>query len=381
MTDTPHAAPAALPGMLVREGDTPDLSLVDSVTLAQVLSAAEILRGAAHRTPVMTSRTLDAMVSDASGTATRVHLKCENFQRVGAFKFRGAYHALSRLDDDTKRRGVLTYSSGNHAQGLACAAALLGIPATIVMPKNAPAVKLAATRAYLANAPDGPTVPSGVIEYDPDEAVREVFGRQIAEERGLVVIPPYDHPDIIAGQGTATLELIEDAGALDDLFVCCGGGGLLSGAAVTAKALLPGVRVVGVEPELADDAARSFRSGKLCMVRNPQTIADGTRTPSMGRYTFPLVRTHVDDIATVSEAKIARATLFMMERMKLVVEPSGALGVAGLLQAAASGALSLPASGGHERRVGVIVSGGNLDLAMMPELRRLAATAGSDAPA
>ncbi|MEM1071791.1 MAG: threo-3-hydroxy-L-aspartate ammonia-lyase [Planctomycetota bacterium] len=321
----------------------PDLSLVQAVTLEDVVDAASTIAPHVRRTPVMTSRTLDAM---AGGTLL---LKCESFQRVGAFKFRGACNALSRLPDGAA--GVLAYSSGNHAQGVALASALLGVRAVIVMPSNAPDVKLAATRGYLER---GGVDGSEVVLYDPETTVREMLGAELAEERGLVVIPPYDHPHIIAGQGTAALELIEDHGSLDALYVCCGGGGLLSGCAVAAKALHSGCRVVGVEPAMADDAAMSFRTGRLHAVRNPATIADGARTPSLGRYTFPLVRAHADDIVTVGEDAIRSAMRLAFERLKLVVEPAGALALAGVLR-----------SDQHQRvrgkRVGVIVSGGNVD--------------------
>lgn len=308
-----------------------------AVTYADVRAAAERLDGVARRTPVMTSRTVDAR------TGATVFFKCENLQRTGAFKFRGAYHAISRLSADVRRRGVLTYSSGNHAQAVALAGRLLDVRATIIMPQHAPAVKLAATRGYGAE----------VILYDPDEVTREALGAQIAEERGLPIIPPYDHPDVVAGQGTAGQELIEDAGGLDALLVCCGGGGLLSGCALAADALAPGCRVIGVEPSLADDATRSFHTGTLHTVRNPATIADGARTPSLGRITFPLVRHYVDDMVTVSEDAIRRAMRFLWERMKLVVEPTGALAAAALFEGAA---------GVRGARVGVLLSGGNVDL-------------------
>ncbi|MEO1534262.1 MAG: threo-3-hydroxy-L-aspartate ammonia-lyase [Planctomycetota bacterium] len=319
----------------------PDFSLVGAVTFDDVVAAAETIRAHAIRTPVMTSRTLDERVG------ATVQLKCESFQRVGAFKFRGACNAISRLDDDAA--GVLAYSSGNHAQGVALASALLRKRAVIVMPENAPAVKLAATRGYLEQ---GGIEGSRVVTYDPQTTVREELGAEIAEREGLTVIPPYDHPHVIAGQGTAAMELIEDHGPLDALFVCVGGGGLLSGSAIAVKAMNPACRVIGVEPELADDAARSFRDRTLHTVRNPPTIADGARTPQMGRYTFPLVLTHVDDIITVSDDELRHEMRFCFERMKLVVEPSGVLGLAGLLRERSSF---------EGRRVGVIISGGNVD--------------------
>ena len=308
-----------------------------AVAYDDVAAAAARLDGIANRTPVMTSRTLDARVGAS------VFCKCENFQRTGAFKFRGAYNALSQLSPDPQQRGVLTYSSGNHAQAVALAGQLLGIPTTIIMPDDAPAVKLAATRGYGAE----------VILYDREEITREALARQISQERGLPIIPPYDHPHIVAGQGTAAKELIEETGPLDVLLVCCGGGGLLSGSALSAKALAPSCRVVGVEPAQADDATRSFHSGQLHTVHNPDTIADGARTPSLGTITFPLVLHYVDDMVTVSEAAIRRAMHFLWERMKLVVEPTGALAVAALLDQVVVA---------PEARTGLLISGGNVDL-------------------
>lgn len=309
-----------------------------------VASAAERLKGVAHRTPVMTSRTLN----DAVGAT--VFLKCESFQRAGAFKFRGAFNALSRLSDEEKRRGVLTYSSGNHAQAVALASRLLGIRATVVMPQNAPAPKRLGTEGYGAE----------IVAYDPEGASREEIAARIQGETGAVLIPPFDHPDVIAGQGTSAMELFEEVGPLDALYVPCGGGGLLSGCGLAAKRLSPDCRVVGVEPELADDATRSFRTGTLHTVRNPPTIADGARTPSLGTITFPLVRSLVDDMTTVSEAEIVNATLFLWERMKLVVEPTGALGLAAVRR----GSPQL-----QGKRVGVVLSGGNVDPGLLAALR------------
>ncbi|MGH9465194.1 MAG: threo-3-hydroxy-L-aspartate ammonia-lyase [Thermoanaerobaculia bacterium] len=309
------------------------------VRFEDVVAAAQRLAAVVHRTPVLGSRAL------AERAGAEVRLQCENFQRVGAFKIRGAYNALSRLAEEERRRGVLAFSSGNHAQGVALAGRLLGIATAIVMPENAPAVTLAATRGYGAE----------VILYDPDETVREELATRLQAERGSVVIPPYDHPDIIAGQGTVAIELFEQAGELDFLLVPCGGGGLLSGCAVTAKQVAPRCRVVGVEPEAADDATRSFTSGVLQTVASPSTIADGTRTPSLGKLTFPLVLEHVDAMVTVSEKAIAEAVRFLFERTKLVVEPSGALGVAALLEG------KVEVAG----RVGIVLSGGNVDGAVM----------------
>ena len=308
-----------------------------AVTYDDVAAAAERLNGIANRTPVMTSRTLDARVGAS------VFCKCENFQRAGAFKFRGAYNALSQLSPAQQQRGVLTYSSGNHAQAVALAGRLLGIPTTIIMPDDAPAVKLAATRGYDAE----------VILYHRQEITREALARQLGQERGLPIIPPYDHPHIVAGQGTAAKELFEETGTLDLLLVCCGGGGLLSGSALAAKALAPSCRVVGVEPAQADDATRSFHSGQLHTVHNPDTIADGARTPSLGTITFPLVLHYVDDMVTVSDEAIRRAMHFLWERMKLVVEPTGALAVAALLDQAVVA---------PDARIGLLISGGNIDL-------------------
>jgi threonine dehydratase len=305
--------------------------------LDAIRDAAQTIHGVARRTPTMTCRTLD----ERAGAS--VVLKCENFQRTGSFKFRGAYHAMSRLGQDERARGVLTFSSGNHAQALALAGRLLGAPVTVVMPHDAPPVKREATIQYGAE----------VVLYDKDETTREELGSRLAEERGLTIIPPYDHVHIVAGQGTVALEMIEDAGALDLLLVCLGGGGLLSGCAVAAKALLPACRVIGVEPELADDGARSFRTRTLQRVHNPPTIADGARTPSLGKVTFPLILEWVDEVVTVSEDAILDATRFLWERAKLVVEPTGALATAALL----SGAVQA-----RGLRVGAIVSGGNADL-------------------
>ncbi len=307
-----------------------------------VKAAQKRLEGQAHVTPVMTSRTLDQL------TGARIYLKCENFQRMGAFKFRGAYNAMAQLTEDQKKRGVITYSSGNHAQAVALVGRLLGINTTVVMPNNAPAIKRAATRAYGA----------GVIEYDPEEATREQIARDLSAKHGYTMVPPYDHLDIVAGQGTAAMEMFEELNTLDMLLVPCGGGGLLSGSAVAARGMDPDCRVIGIEPELADDATKSFRTGKLHTVNNPATIADGTRTPSLGQVTFPLVREYVADMKTVSETAIIEAVRFLFYRMKLVVEPSGALGVAALLSAAVSA----------KGRAGVILSGGNIDGATMKQI-------------
>ena len=311
-------------------------------TLDSVREAATRLKGVAHRTPVMTSRTLNERVG------AEVFVKCENFQRMGAFKFRGAYNAMSKLSPEERRRGVLTFSSGNHAQATALTGRLLGIPTTIIMPSNAPRAKLEATRGYGAE----------VIQYEPAEESREEMAAALKKERGMTLIPPFDHPDVVAGQGTAVLELLEDVGPLDLVLAPCGGGGLLSGCALAAKSV-EGCSVVGVEPELGDDATRSFHSGELQRVHNPPTIADGLRTPSLGTVTWPLVREHVSDMVTVTESQIVEAMRFYWTRMKLVVEPSGAVPLAALLDR----------DDLHGRgRVGVVISGGNVDLALAATL-------------
>ena len=308
----------------------------------RVKAARERLQGYANITPVMTSRFLNQSVG------AEVFLKCENFQRVGAFKFRGAFNTISQLTDQQRESGIITYSSGNHAQAVALVGQLLKIQTTVVMPNNAPRVKRAATEMYGAT----------VIEYDPDKATREEITDLLRAEHGYTIIPPFDHIDIIAGQGTAALELFEQLETLDMLLVPCGGGGLLSGSAIATKGMEPTCRVIGIEPELADDATRSFHTKKLHTVKNPPTIADGTRTPSLGKLTFPLVLEYVDDMRTVTETAIVEAVQFLFYRMKIVVEPSGALGLAALLSGAVSG------SG----RVGVIISGGNVDGDMMSKI-------------
>jgi len=315
------------------------------VTYADIEEAALRIEGIAHRTPVATSRMLDALLS------ATVFLKCENLQRMGAFKFRGAYNALSRLSEAERRRGILSFSSGNHAQAVALASRLLGASATIVMPQDAPAAKRRATEGYGAR----------IVSYDPALQDREELARRLQAEGNPVLIPPFDHAHVIAGQGTAARELIQEVGPLDLLLVPCGGGGLLSGSALAAKRLCPTGRVVGVEPEAGDDATQSFKSGVLQTVHNPRTIADGARTPSLGTLTFPLVRQYVDDMVTVSDAEIVSAMRLLWERMKLVVEPTGALGLA----AALAGRVEI-----RGLRVGVILSGGNVDLAAAGELFR-----------
>ena len=308
-----------------------------SPTFADIESAAKQIAGAAHKTPVATSRTINAR------TGAEVFFKCENLQRAGAFKFRGAYNALSRFDADQRRRGVVTFSSGNHAQAIALAGQVLDIPRVIVMPSDAPAVKRIATEGYGGE----------VTLYDRDTEDREAIGRRLADERGLTLIPPYDHPHIIAGQGTAARELIEEVGALDLLFVPCGGGGLLSGSAIAANAMETSCNVIGVEPAAGDDATRSFKTKQLQTVHNPKTVADGARTPSLGSLTFPLVLQHVAGMVTVDDPTLLKTMFYLWERLKLVVEPTGALGAAAALEG------TTPIRG---LRVGVILSGGNVDL-------------------
>ncbi|MGZ5238695.1 MAG: threo-3-hydroxy-L-aspartate ammonia-lyase [Caldimonas sp.] len=308
-----------------------------------VAAAAVRIAPAANRTPVFTSRTADAEVG------ARLFFKCENFQRMGAFKFRGAFNALSRFDAAQRRTGVVAFSSGNHAQAIALAARILGMPATIVMPHDAPATKVAATRGYGGE----------VVVYDRYREDREAIGKRLAEERGLTLIPPYDHPDVIAGQGTAAKELIEETGPLDALFVCLGGGGLLSGSALASRALAPGCKVYGVEPEAGDDGRQSFRSGRIVRIETPKTIADGAQTQSLGRITFEIIRRDVDDVFTASDAELVDCMRFFAERMKMIVEPTGCLGFA----AARRMADTL-----RGQRVGIIVSGGNVDLARFAAL-------------
>jgi threo-3-hydroxy-L-aspartate ammonia-lyase len=306
-------------------------------TFADVQAAADRIRGHAHRTPVLTSRRIDA------DTGARVHFKCENFQRMGAFKFRGAFNALSRFDEEQRRAGVVTYSSGNHAQAIALAAGILGIPATIVMPHDAPESKVAATVGYGAS----------VVRYDRYTEDREQIGRALAVEKGLTLVPPYDHPDVIAGQGTATMELFEQVGELDALFVCLGGGGLLSGAALATRAMAPTCRIVGVEPEAGDDGLRSLRTGSIVHIDTPVTIADGAQTQHLGVLPFEIIRRDVDDIVTASDAELVEAMRVFATTMKIVVEPTGCLAFAAVrrLRADLAG-----------QRVGVLVSGGNIDM-------------------
>ena len=314
-----------------------------SINYADIQSAAARLAGTAHRTPVATSRTANQR------TGAELFFKCENLQRMGAFKFRGAYNALSQFTPEQRRAGVVAFSSGNHAQAIALSGRLLGIPATIVMPNDAPLMKVDATRGYGAE----------VQLYNRYKEDREAIGRQLADERGMTLIPPFDHPHVMAGQGTAALELIEDAGSLDVLLVCVGGGGLISGCAVAAKHALPQCRVIGVEPEAGNDAQQSLRRGEIVHIDVPQTIADGAQTQAPGRVTFPVIRALVDDVLTVTDRQLVLTMRFFAERMKMVVEPTGCLAAAAVLE----GLLDV-----RGRRVGIIISGGNVDVDRYAEL-------------
>jgi threonine dehydratase len=306
-------------------------------TFDDVCAAAERLKGHVHRTLVMTSRMVNKEFD------AEVFFKCENFQRMGAFKFRGAFNALARFNEEQRRAGVVTFSSGNHAQAIALSASLLGMPATIIMPHDAPASKVAATKGYGGN----------VVIYDRYKEDREQIGRDLAQKHGLTLIPPYDHPDVIAGQGTAAKELFEDVGQLDAFFVCLGGGGLLSGSALSTRALAPNCKIYGVEPEAGNDGQQSFRSGSIVHIETPKTIADGAQTQHLGNYTFPIIRRDVDDILTVTDEQLVESMRFFASRMKLVVEPTGCLGYA----AARNMKAEL-----RGKRVGVLISGGNVDL-------------------
>ena len=307
------------------------------MTFDEILAARKRLEGVVHRTPVMTSQLLD----ERSGA--KVFLKAESLQRAGAFKIRGAYNAMSQLTPEARRRGVLTYSSGNHAQAVALAGRLLGIPTLIVMPSNAPRPKLEATRGYGAE----------VLTYDPEREEREAIAAKLQVERGMTLVPPFNHPHVIAGQGTATCELVETVADLDLFLAPCGGGGLLSGTAIAAKSLRPKSRVFGVEPEGANNGTLAFRSGQIERVEHPRTMADGLKPKALGEHTFAVIREFVDDMVTVSEEQIRSTLEFLWTRMKLVVEPSGAVGLAAVFHRL------VPAQG---KRVGVIISGGNADI-------------------
>ena len=316
------------------------MSTLPLPTYDDVVQAAGRIAGAANRTPVLTSRTVD----EAFGA--QVFFKCENMQRMGAFKFRGAYNALMKFTPEQRRAGVVAFSSGNHAQAIALSAKLLGIPATIVMPQDAPAAKVAATRGYGGN----------VVLYDRYTEDREQIGRDLAQKHGLTLIPPYDHPDVIAGQGTAAKELFEEVGPLDAFFVCLGGGGLLSGSALATRALAPSCRLYGVEPEAGNDGQQSFRKGEIVHIATPQTIADGAQTQHLGTITFPIIRRDVDDILTATDDELVACMRFFAERMKIVVEPTGCLGFA------AARRMKDELRG---KKVGILVSGGNIDLAKL----------------
>lgn len=312
-------------------------------TYDDVVAAAGRIAGQAHRTPVLTSRTVDEQLG------ARLYFKAENLQRTGAFKFRGAFNALSQFDSAQREAGVVAFSSGNHAQAVALSAQLLGIPATIVMPLDAPAAKVAATRGYGAT----------VVTYDRYTEDREQIGRDLAARHGLTLIPPYDHPHVIAGQGTVAKELFEEVGELDYLFVPLGGGGLLSGTALATRALSPKTRLYGVEPEAGNDGQQSFRSGAIVHIDTPKTIADGAQTQHLGKLTFPILQRDVDDILTVPDARLVDEMRFFASRMKMITEPTGCLGLA----AARALGDSL-----HGKKVGIIVSGGNVDLPRFAEL-------------
>ena len=313
------------------------------ISFDDILAAAQRLRPVAHRTPMMRSTAADAR------TGARLFFKCENLQRIGAFKFRGAYNALSRFSPAQRQAGAVAFSSGNHAQAVALAARLLGMPATLVMPRDAPAIKVAATRGYGAE----------VVLYDRRTEDREAIGRQLAAERGMTLVPPYDHPDVMAGQGTAALELIEDMiatgeGPPDALLVCLGGGGLLAGSALSAAVLSPKCKVYGVEPEAGNDGQQSFRKGEVVRIEPPRSIADGALTLYLGKLTFGVIQQKVTDILTVTDTQLVDTMKFFGERMKIIVEPTGCLAAAAVMH----GALAVPPGA----RVGVILSGGNVDL-------------------
>lgn len=307
-------------------------------TYEDVVSAAQRLDGIAHRTHVLRSNMADELLG------TQVFFKCENQQRTGSFKFRGAYNTLSRFTDEQRERGVLAFSAGNHAQAIALSARLLDMPAVIVMPEDAPAAKMAATREYGAQ----------VVTYDRYTEDREAISQRLAQERGMALVPPFDHPHVIAGQGTAAREFLEQMPDLDYLFVCVGGGGMLAGSLLAAEALAPNCRVVGVEPEAGNDGQQSFRTGQLVQIPTPHTIADGAQTRSLGNITYPIIQRLAEDIVTATDEQLVEALRFFAERMKLVVEPTGALAFAG----ARHGSVDV-----HGAKVGILISGGNVDMA------------------
>ncbi len=315
---------------------------------SDVEQAARRIEGAAHRTPVLSSRTADGIAG------ANLFFKCENFQRMGAFKFRGAYNAIAKFTDAQRQAGVLTFSSGNHAQAIALSAKLAGIRAAIIMPNDAPALKVQATKGYGGE----------VIFYDRYTENREEIGQRLARERGMTLIPPYDHPDVIAGQGTAAKELFDEAGELDVLLVPLGGGGLLAGCALAASQLSPNCKIIGVEPEAGNDGQQSLRSGAIVDIGVPQTIADGAQTSHLGRHNFAVIQRLVDDIVTVSDAQLVETMKFLAERMKMIVEPTGCLAAAAALQGV------YPAGGEPlaGKKVGILISGGNVDLGRFASL-------------
>lgn len=317
--------------------------MISFPTFEDVSAASQRIKGHAHKTPVMTSRTVDEEFR------AQVFFKCENLQRMGAFKFRGAFNALSKFSPDQRKAGVVAFSSGNHAQAIALSARLLGIPATIVMPHDAPTAKVAATNGYGGN----------VVIYDRYKEDREKIGRDLAEKHGLTLIPPYDHPDVLSGQGTAAKELFEEVGPLDVFFVPLGGGGLLSGCALATRALAPDCKLYGVEPEAGNDGQRSFRTSNIVHIDTPKTIADGAQTQHLGDVTFPIILRDVNDILTASDAELVDCMAFMATRMKLIVEPTGCLGFAAARQ------MKAELKG---KRIGVLVSGGNVDMARFASL-------------
>ena len=321
----------------------PDVNSTTLPTFDDVLAASERIAGQAHRTPVMTSRTID----DQLGAT--LYFKCENFQRMGAFKFRGGFNSLSRFDDAQRKAGVVAFSSGNHAQAVALSARILGIPATILMPQDAPVAKMDATRGYGAN----------VVVYDRYKEDREALSRQLADERGMTLIPPFDHPDVLTGQGTAARELFDEVGELDYLFVPTGGGGLLSGSCLAARRLSPGCKVYGVEPAAGNDGQQSLAAGKIIHIETPRTIADGAQTQHLGNYTFAIIRRDAEGIVTATDDELVECMRFLASRMKMIVEPTGCLGLAG----ARSGQVDV-----RGKRVGIMISGGNVDLQRFSEL-------------
>jgi len=316
----------------------PETGTAARVTFDDVRAAGARLAGIVHRTPVLTSTSVDQRAG------ARVYFKCENFQRAGAFKFRGAYNAIASLSKAQRRAGVVAFSSGNHAQAIALAARLHEVAATIVMPSDAPANKITATRDYGGD----------IVFYERTKEDREALARRLAHERGLVLIPPYDHPDIVAGQGTAAMELFEEIGELDYLFVPLGGGGLLAGSVLSSRALAPSCQVIGVEPRNGNDGQQSLRLGRIVTIPVPETIADGARTTHLGSITFPIIRDHVSDVYTVDDNDLVATMRYLAERMKIVVEPTGVLGAAAVLRSEAPKEL-------RGKRIGILLSGGNVD--------------------